>query len=253
MKLLNLYYALLILVVLSGCATTIFHPADPLEKLNRKVFAFNKDVDNAILKPIAKTYKAVTPEPVDQGVTNFFNNLGEVVVIANDLLQLKFKRATSSAGRLLVNSTAGLLGVVDVASQVGLSKSEEDFGQTLGHWGIGNGPYLVLPFLGPSSIRDTLGMGIDILFDPRSYTTHAETRRLLLKTGTFRLVDTRADLLGIETILKEAALDEYAYIRDAYLQRRDHLVYDGQLPKKKQETLDELFNDVREEPVSVPE
>jgi len=152
-----------------------------------------------------------------------------------------------------VNSTAGLLGVVDVASQVGFPKNWEDFGQTLGYWGIGNGPYLVLPFLGPSSIRDTLGKGIDIFFDPRSYATHAKTQRLFLTTGAMGLVDMRADLLGAEKILGAAALDEYAYMRDAYLQSRDFLIHDGYLPEKKQEALDELFEDMKEKPASVPD
>jgi phospholipid-binding lipoprotein MlaA len=244
---------ILLLSLLSGCATTVFHPADPLEKFNRGIFAFNKDVDNALLKPLAETYKNVTPKPIDQGITNFFNNIGEVVIIANDLLQLKFDQAASDTSRLLVNSTAGLLGVVDIASQVGLTKNEEDFGQTLGYWGLGNGPYLVLPFLGPSSIRDTLGRSIDVFFDPRSYTTHAETRQLLLSTGTIKIVDMRADMLGVEEVLGAAALDEYAYVRDAYLQRRDFLVNDGQISEKKQEALDELFDDVEEESISIPE
>ncbi len=237
--------------ILSGCATTPDNP-DPYEKFNRQVFKFNETVDQAVLKPVAKTYKTLVPEPLDQGVTNVFSNLNDITVVANDLLQLKFKRALSAAGRLFINSTIGLLGVFDVASDNNLPKHYEDFGQTLGHWGVGSGPYLVLPFVGPSSLRDASGWGVDIFLDPRTYYAglHGDSdnvRKFLFTTNGIRAIDIRADWLGAEEIVQTAATDKYAYIRDAYLQRREYLIYDGN-PPKKPDAFDEedLFDDLDE-------
>jgi phospholipid-binding lipoprotein MlaA len=240
-----------------GCATTPNNSADPWENFNRGVFAFNEGLDKAVLKPVAESYKAITPQPIDKGISNFFSNLNDVVVIGNDLLQLKFKQAAADTGRFLLNSTVGLLGLVDVASELGLPKNYEDFGQTLGYWGVENGPYLVLPFLGPSSLRDTAGRGVDIFLDPRFYYANyqgTDTQTLMLSTYGVEGVDFRADLLGTERILETAALDKYSYIRDAYLARREYLVYDGNLPQKPQsqggeDIFDEedLFEDVFDE------
>lgn len=232
---------------LSGCATTPDNP-DPYENFNRHVFTFNQDIDKALLKPVAETYKAVVPETIDQGVTNIFSNLNDITVVANELLQLKFKHALADAGRLLINSTVGILGFFDVASQNGLPKHYEDFGQTLGYWGVNSGPYLVLPFFGPSTVRDAWGMGADIFLDPRTYYATSEgsnVRNFLLTTNTIRYIDMRADLLGYEEIVDTAAIDNYAYIRDAFLQRRQYLIYDGN-PPKKTGTFDEndLFEDL---------
>ena len=219
-------------ILLTGCATSPDNP-DPYENINRKIFAFNKDVDNAILKPIAETYKTVTPEAIDRGVTNFFSNLNDVVVVINDLLQFKFKQAASDTGRFLVNTTVGVLGFADIATEFGLEKHYEDFGQTLGHWGVQSGPYIMLPFFGPSSGRDFVGRGVDLLFDPRLYIqTDASTRNFVLATNVLEAVDMRADLLGVEDVVETAAVDEYSYIRDAYLQRREFLVYDGDPPEE---------------------
>lgn len=230
-----------------GCASNP-HNADPLEKFNRNVFAFNDSVDQAMLKPIAKGYKAITPAPIDKGITNFFNNLNDVTVIGNDLLQFKFKQATADIGRLLLNSTIGIVGFIDVATKLGLPKHEEDFGQTLGYWGLKSGPYIVLPFFGPSSVRDMFGKGVDIFLDPRVYYAHSQggnAREFVISTNVISATDTRADLLDIEKILQTAALDKYSYIRYAYLARRQYLVYDGNLPQQEQLIdEDELFDDL---------
>lgn len=240
---LNTFRMGLLLITVSGCTTMTSHPADPFEKVNRGIFSFNKDVDSAVLKPLAETYKTLVPKPIDQGVTNFFGNIGDITVAANDLFQLKFKYATSDISRFLINTTVGLLGVFDIASQVGFKKREEDFGQTLGYWGIKGGAYLILPFLGPSSVRDSIGWGVDFLFDPRYYAKNRDVNRLFLMTNSIKAVDIRADLLGTEKVLGAAALDEYAYIRDAYLQRREFLVHDGEVSGEKQKELDDLFDD----------
>jgi phospholipid-binding lipoprotein MlaA len=169
-------------------------------------------------------------------------------VIVNDLLQLKWKQAISDTGRFLINSTIGILGSVDVATSLGLTKHEEDFGQTLGYWGIDSGPYLVVPFFGPNSFRDVLGRGVDFFLDPRVYYTHSkdtETQRVMLTTNFIKAVDTRAGLLSAERVVDTAALDKYIYFRDAYLQRRRYLVYDGH-PPDEADAFDEedLFDDL---------
>ncbi|HIE00243.1 MAG TPA: VacJ family lipoprotein [Thiotrichaceae bacterium] len=236
--------------IFSGCATTAStHESDPFESFNRSIFAFNEGVDKAILKPVAKGYKAVTPKPVNKGVTNFFSNLDDVIVIANDLLQFKFKQAASDTGRVLLNSTVGLLGLIDVASEFELPKHNEDFGQTLGYWGVGSGPYLVLPFLGPNSARDTVGLGVDVFLDPRFYYTGSPSGltsdHVIYASEAVKKVDMRADFLELEKVTEVAALDKYSYYRGAYLSRRDYLVYDGNPPRD--ENLDDLFDDEDEE------
>jgi phospholipid-binding lipoprotein MlaA len=246
------YKSILGLVLLSwfvsGCATP--SKQDPLEKFNRNVYAFNDGVDKLLVKPVAETYKTIVPEPVDQGVSNFFSNINDMVVVANDLLQFKFKQAASDTGRFLLNSTVGLLGFFDVASELGLPKHQEDFGQTLGYWGINSGPYLVLPFLGPSTARDAFGLGADSLFDPLFYAGAQTFDPTYVAPYVVKGVDTRADLLGAERILQVAALDEYSYIRDAYLARREYLVHDGNPPEKKEDASldeDDLFDDFDDE------
>lgn len=225
---------------LQACATVDGKgdPNDPLEGFNRAMYSFNDGVDRYVLKPVAKGYNAVTPAPVQKGVSNFFSNLDDVVVIVNDLLQFKFKRAAKDTGRLLVNSTLGLFGLIDWASDMGLEKNNEDFGQTLGYWGVPEGPYLVLPFLGPSTVRDTGGLYVDTDYldpiynelhegwpPPSRENTDAVWGMTILKT-----VDTRAKLLKAEKIMDQAALDPYIFLREAYLQRRKNLVYDGNPP-----------------------
>jgi len=215
---------------LSGCAHQ--NARDPLEPLNRGIYAFNDAVDNALMKPIATGYRAVLPQFVRTGVTNFFSNLDDVTVIVNSVLQLKIPQAVSDTGRFLINTTIGVLGLFDVATHLGLEKHNEDFGQTLGYWGIGTGPYLVLPLLGPSSLRDGLARWVDWKTDPLSWEDHIRTRNQFL---ALRFVNTRANLLDSEKVLDAAAIDRYAFLRDAYLQRRRSLVYDGNPPPEKEE------------------
>lgn len=222
--------ALTLVLALGGCASSPERdPRDPFEGFNRKVHAFNTDFDRAIGKPLAETYQLVTPEPVDTAVTNFFNNLGDVPVAINDLLQGKVGAAASDTGRILINSTFGILGFIDVASSMGLEKNNEDFGQTFGVWGIDSGPYLVLPFLGPNTVRDTVGWWVGTKVDPVWLVDDEPTRNAM---KVLRLLDLRADLVRTTNIVETASLDQYAFIRDAYLQRREYLVYDGDPPEE---------------------
>lgn len=221
----------------SGCATTssqITEPRDPLEPFNRAVFRFNTDFDKAFLQPAAKGYRAITPEPVDRGITNFFANLADLRSFVNNGLQFKMARAGNDMGRLLINSTVGVLGFFDVASNMGLQSYKEDFGQTLGYWGLDSGAFVMLPFLGPSSMRDVFGTAGDVFTDPLF---HLDPLFDFDEEGVYwglialRVVDQRADLLTASEILEDAALDPYLFLRDAYLQRRHSLVHDGSPPK----------------------
>lgn len=216
--------------LLLGCATKPdreVDPRDPLESFNRATFRFNTDFDKAFVQPVARGYRKVTPEPVDRGITNFFNNLADVTSAVNNVLQFKMSRAGSDVGRLFINSTVGVLGFVDVATNVGLPSYKEDFGQTLGYWGLEPGAYLVTPFLGPSSMRDAIGMGGDMVTDPLISFRKHQVRWGLVGV---KLIDRRADLLAATDIVEEAAIDPYSFVRDAYLQRRQSLVYDGNPP-----------------------
>lgn len=220
-------FALLAAVSLAGCATgPARNPADPFEPMNRGIYKFNDTVDQVIAKPLAKGYNAVVPETGKTLVSNFFSNLDDVIVTANDLLQFKFKQGFSDAMRFLVNSSVGVGGLIDVASQR-LDKHNEDFGQTLGYWGMENGPYLVLPFIGPSSFRDGIGLLGDGQVSVIGRTRHVRTRNQLYLT---KAINRRAQLLTQEKVLEGAMLDRYTFMRDAYLQNRLSLVYDGNLP-----------------------
>lgn len=211
-------------LMLTGCATHA--NKDPLEGLNRGIYKFNDTADKAVLKPIAGAYKAVMPSPVRTGVNNFFTNLNTFTTMINNLLQGKFSKAMDDAGRFVMNSTFGIAGLVDVASMDNVPKNNEDFGQTLGVWGVGDGPYLVLPLLGASSFRDTAGFVVDTMaFDPISYVDGARDRNQL---RIVKYIDKRAQYLPASDLLDEAALDPYAFMRDAYLQRRASQVADGE-------------------------
>jgi phospholipid-binding lipoprotein MlaA len=217
----------IIALLVPGCATQA--NKDPLEGINRGIYKFNDVADNAVIKPIAKAYKAVAPSPIRIGINNFFNNLGSLTTVLNDLLQLKFANAFTDTGRFVINSTFGIAGLVDVAGMDKIPLHKEDFGQTLGYWGVGNGAYLVLPFLGPSSVRDTTGLVFDgLTTDPIGYLhddKHIYGRVSL--SNQIRLVqflDKRTELLDAKDIVDEASLDPYAFTRDAYLQRRDSLI-----------------------------
>ena len=215
----------LLTIVASGCATT---NKDPLEGVNRGVYKFNDVADKAVLKPVAKAYKAVAPTFVRKGINNFFNNLENLTTVLNDLLQFKFAHAFTDAGRLVINSTFGLAGFIDVASMDNIPTRKEDFGQTLGYWGVGNGAYLVLPLVGPSTIRDTAGFVVDrITSDPITYTHNIGEIRLHNQLRVTQLVDLRTELLIAGDLVDEASLDPYSFLRDAYLQSRANLVQDG--------------------------
>jgi len=214
--------------VLGGCATTN-DPRDPLELLNRGVYKFNDGVDTMLVKPAAEIYQGVIPPIARTGVRNVFNNLNDVVVALNNLLQGKFTEAASDVGRIAINTTAGLFGLFDVATPAGLEKHEEDFGQTLGFWGVGDGPYLVLPFVGPRNLRDTAGLFVDWQVDPLLQFDPVRTRNQL---WGLRAVSLRAELLSASKLLSVAALDEYEFVRDAYIQRRRNLIYDGNPPRE---------------------
>ncbi|MCE3263925.1 MAG: VacJ family lipoprotein [Pseudoduganella sp.] len=209
---------------LSGCATSN-NPRDPFEGYNRAVFTFNDKVDEVALKPAATAYKNVTPGFFQTGVSNFFGNLADVWTAANNLLQGKVGDGMSDIMRVALNSTFGLLGVLDIASEAGLQKHKEDFGQTLGSWGVPSGPYLMLPLLGPSTVRDTVALPADIYADPWQYKDPVNVRTIGSVT---RVVDQRAALLDASTLLEDAALDRYEFIRDGWMQRRNSQVYDGE-------------------------
>ena len=211
----------------SGCASRPANPDDPLEGYNRAMFSFNERIDKAVLKPAAEAYETVTPLPVRTGVGNFFGNLGDIWNGINNVLQGKFSDGLSDAGRFGLNTTVGILGLFDVATEAGLPKSDEDFGQTLGRWGVGEGPYFVVPFFGPRTLRDAAVLPIDLYGDNVWGINDVATRNSLT---ALRLVNTRANLLGIDKTLEEGTLDKYAYARDFYLQQRRYKVHDGSPP-----------------------
>jgi len=222
-KLTKVLLCFVLIVAVSGCATQANR--DPLEGVNRAVYKFNDVTDRALIKPIATGYKAITPSPVRTGVSNFFGNINTFISAINNLLQFKFSNAFTEAGRFVINSTFGVAGLIDVASMDKVPVHKEDFGQTLGAWGVGNGAYLVLPFLGPSSVRDGSGMLVDTLaFDPITYVNEAETRNVIRGV---QFLDKRTQLLDAKDILDNASLDPYAFTRDAYLQNRDTMIRDG--------------------------
>lgn len=211
---------------------------DPWEPANRAVFNFNDKVDGYFLKPVSIGYQAIAPDPLEAGVTNFFANLGEVSNIVNNVLQWKWKKVSVSTGRLLLNSTIGLAGFVDVAGAAGLRRQEnESFGQTLSYWGVPAGPYLVLPFLGPSTVTDTVGVPVEQFLDPTHYSGD-NTSRIAFKV--VEAIDLRARLLKSEAFISG---DRYGFIRDAYLQRREYLLHDGQVKDDFGSDLDEFDGD----------
>lgn len=196
---------------------------DPWEGFNRPIFRFNDTLDTYALKPIAQGYRAVTPQFLEDGVHNVFGNIGDVGNLANNLLQGKVHDAGVDTGRLIFNTTFGVLGFFDVAKHMGLQKSNEDFGQTLGVWGLESGPYLVIPFLGPSTVRDAAGRVPDGFLTPYPYIDHVPTRNV---TRGVQVVDTRASLLQAERLISG---DKYIFIRNAYLQSREFKIKDGQV------------------------
>lgn len=216
--------ALAACAALAGCATPS-NPQDPLEKFNRASFAFNDTVDRVALKPAATAYKKVLPGFAQTGVSNFFGNLSDAWSSVNNLLQGKGEAGMTDLTRFALNSTFGIAGILDIASEAGLQKHNEDFGQTLGVWGVPSGPYLMLPLLGPSTVRDTAALPADMWADPWSYTTPVNMRNIGIGV---RAIDQRASVLEASNLFEEAALDRYEFIRDGYMQRRQSRVYDGE-------------------------
>ena len=217
--------------VATGCATA--ERPDPFEKVNRRIFAFNEGLDRYALEPVAKAWDFVIPGFVQDGIQNFYRNLDMPIVVANDLLQAKPVAVVEDVARFFFNSTLGLGGFIDVATRVGIPDNDEDFGQTLGYWGVGEGYYLVLPVFGPSTTRDVWGVPVDsFLLDPVTYVDPLSVRLSIRGTD---VVDKRANLLRLEKAFGEAQVDPYSFQRQAYLQRRRELTYDGNPPRPKLE------------------
>ena len=225
----GLYVALAAVAAMgTGCASgPNANPKDPLEPMNRSISRFNDSLDENVLKPAATTYKDTTPELLQKGVRNVFNNLSDIWSTVNNGLQLKGRDTAESLMRSVVNTVFGIYGIFDVATEIGLERHPEDFGQTLGAWGVPDGPYVVLPLFGPSTLRDTAGMPVDTSADYVRNLDHIPTRN---STMAVRVVAKRADLLGASGLLSEAAIDKYSFTRDAYLQYRRNQIYDGNPP-----------------------
>jgi phospholipid-binding lipoprotein MlaA len=223
--------ALAFALAFSGCAVvnqarmSPGQKLDPWENWNRKVFAFNEGLDVAVLKPVAKAYSTVVPLMVRTGVSNFFGNFTDAWSAVNNLLQGKIEKALSDVFRVGTNTTFGLLGLIDVAAEMGLERQSEDLGQTLGHWGVGAGAYIVWPLLGPSTVRESFALPFDRAWSPAFAVSNS--KESLAVTGV-QLVNTRAGLLAAGNLLDDIALDKYTFLRDAYLQRRRSLTYDGE-------------------------
>jgi phospholipid-binding lipoprotein MlaA len=219
---------LLLAIFLTGCATgPNANPADPMEPMNRSIYKFNDALDRHIVKPVATAYREITPNLIQRGITNFFANLEDIWSIVNNVLQLKAEATAESLMRVSVNTVMGFCGILDIASEMGMERHTEDFGQTLGYWGVGPGPYIVLPILGPSTLRDTVALPIDTRGD---LVTHIDDIASRNSVWAVRAVDYRAAYLKSDAVLDEVALDKYSFIRDGYLQRRRNLIYDGNPP-----------------------
>ncbi|MBF0219548.1 MAG: VacJ family lipoprotein [Gammaproteobacteria bacterium] len=239
--------ALLLLLSLFACTTNPVAERgrseansenDPFEPFNRSIHNFNDSFDRAIFRPAAEVYRDYMPQPLDDAVTNFFRNLDDITVFINDLLQLKWQAAATDLGRFTLNSTLGILGLMDVAKPLGLKKNDEDFGQTLAYWGVDSGPFLVLPFLGPSNLRDGFGRGIGWAVDSKIDIDLYQSREQELQALALYGLDLRANLLQTSNIINESGADSYIFIRQAYMQQRNYRVYDGKPPVA---TFDDLF------------
>lgn len=221
---------LLAVVMLAACASgPQADPRDPLEPFNRGVYRFNDALDTALIKPAATAYRDVTPALVRRGIGNFFNNLQDAWSFVNNVLQFKGQAAGDSLTRFGVNTLLGLGGLLDIASEMGIERHTKDFGHTLGYWGLGPGPYLVLPLLGPSTLRDAAALPVDMQGDIASSVSHVPTRNSLT---AMELIDKRASLLAATAMLERIALDKYTFTRDAHLQRRRSAVFDGYPPEE---------------------
>lgn len=235
---------LLIVFCMSGLVSASDENIDPWQGLNRSVMEFNEALDEHVAKPVAVGYQTITPQFVDTGISNFFSNLEDVLIVINDVFQLKPIQALSDTGRFLINSTVGLLGVFDVASHIGLEKHNEDLGQTLGYWGVGSGPYLMLPFMGPSNVRDAFGSAGDTL-SGLGYSQLGETTAQQGGLWLLRNIDVRADLITSEGLVSG---ERYTFFRSFYMQRRQYLVNDGEVADDEfDDDFDEYDDDLDEE------
>ncbi|MFT4047554.1 MAG: VacJ family lipoprotein [Solimonas sp.] len=222
--------AFAVAAALSGCAhNSPYEPADPLEKINRPIYAFNMTADKYVLRPVAVGYVSYVPSPLRTGVSNFFDNLFYPTVIVNDALQAKFRQSGLDLTRFLMNTTFGLAGLLDPATMVGLTRHDEDFGQTLGSWDVGEGWYIMIPFFGPSTNRDVVGRVGNYFMSPSNYVDYTWPERIAINGAL--AVDNRSQLLGVDSILSQQ-IDPYVFMRTAYLQRRLNEVYDGNPPAK---------------------
>jgi phospholipid-binding lipoprotein MlaA len=239
----TLIFCSLLALACSGCASTGGRTdgevSDPFEKANRAIFRFNRQADRFVLRPVASGYHRITPDPLERSISKFLLNLSSPIVVVSDLLQGKFKQAGSDSGRFLINSTIGVLGFLDPASHMGLEYHEEDLGQTLGSWGLAQGPYLVVPFFGPFTIRDGFGRIMELPLELIYHVDDSDARLVL--TAAYYL-DKRARLLVGDEALA-TAFDPYLFLRDAYLQRRRYLVYDGNPPLPVDDFEDEFSED----------
>jgi phospholipid-binding lipoprotein MlaA len=236
------YFILIISFLFSSGCTTLDgppNPDDPYESFNRSMFSFNEGADKYAFKPVAQGYDYIMPNFASKGVSNFFNNIDDIVVFFNQVLQFKLTEAVATSARFVFNTTFGVFGLIDFATDMDLPKQNEDFGQTLAVWGVGSGPYIVLPLIGPATVRDTAGLAVDwTYFDP---IFKRQTLQQSLVTLTIKYIDVRAGLLKATNIIDETALDKYAFVRDAWQLRREFLIYDGNPPDEFDE--DELFDD----------
>lgn len=215
----RIFLVTFLMFFLSACATTgAIDERDPWEGFNRGVYSFNEGMDTILFDPIGKAYNFIMPDILDNGVSNFFSNVAQVPVIANDILQFKFGQAVNDTLRLVVNSTLGLLGFFDVSTDLGLPSSKADFGQTLAYWGVDSGPYLVIPFFGPATVRHAIGYAADAALNPMFYIEDDLTKAGLL---SLNFVDVKSDLLSATDLIGEAALDEYEFIKNAYFEKRN--------------------------------
>jgi phospholipid-binding lipoprotein MlaA len=237
----RIFLLVLTSIVIVGCASLpageIRSKSDPFEPMNRAVFSFNEVLDDYLMTPVAKAYRFVVPEFLRERFSNMFSNIGDIYTSVNNLLQGKPKEAADDLVRVFVNTTLGLGGMFDVATAGGMEKRKEDFGQTLGVWGVGPGPYIVLPLFGASNLRDTAGFFVDIKTDIL-FQQIPDTSVRNTVTGV-RIVDMRAKYLDSSNLLQEAAIDKYTFVRDAYFQRRRNLIYDGNPPEIKEEEDDQ--------------